>query len=62
MKRLEKEMKRTEALVYQMIPKAIALKLKNGEPAMNTCKVGRMAVYLNLNQSELTYSVILPYF
>ena len=36
---VDQEMKRTDALLYQMIPKAVAVRLRNGEPAINTCQV-----------------------
>ena len=39
MKKLDTEMKRTDQLLYQMIPKAVADRLRQGEPAMNTCQV-----------------------
>jgi len=32
-------MKRTDALLHQMIPKAIAERLRNGEPAKNMCQL-----------------------
>jgi guanylate cyclase len=40
MKKLDIEMKRTDQLLYQMIPKKIADRLRSGEPAMNLCEVG----------------------
>ena len=39
MKKLDVEMKRTDQLLYQMIPKKIADRLRAGEPAMNLCEV-----------------------
>ncbi len=39
MRKLDDEMRRTDALLYQMIPKAVADRLRKGEPAMNTCQV-----------------------
>ncbi|KAJ8299766.1 hypothetical protein KUTeg_023826 [Tegillarca granosa] len=39
MKKLDAEMKRTDQLLYQMIPKAVADRLRRGEPAINTCQV-----------------------
>ena len=39
MKKLDIEMKRTDQLLYQMIPKAVADRLRRGEPAMATCEV-----------------------
>lgn len=39
MKKLDVEMKRTDQLLYQMIPKKIADRLRSGEPVMNLCEV-----------------------
>ena len=39
MKKLDVEMKRTDSLLYQMIPKTVADRLRKGEPAVNTCEV-----------------------
>jgi len=39
MKAVDDEMKRTDSLLYQMIPKQIAERLRKGEPAMNTCQL-----------------------
>ncbi len=39
MKKMDAEMKRTDALLYQMIPKSVADRLRKGEPAMSTCQV-----------------------
>jgi len=39
MKKLDIEMKRTDLLLYQMIPKKIADRLRSGEPVMNLCEV-----------------------
>ncbi|XP_070200385.1 soluble guanylate cyclase 88E-like, partial [Littorina saxatilis] len=38
MKKLDSEMKRTDALLYQMIPKPVADRLRRGEPSVNTCQ------------------------
>ncbi|XP_013410654.1 soluble guanylate cyclase 88E [Lingula anatina] len=38
MKKLDAEMKRTDSLLYQMIPKTVADRLRKGEPAVNTCQ------------------------
>ncbi|XP_064635394.1 soluble guanylate cyclase 88E-like isoform X2 [Lineus longissimus] len=38
MKKLDMEMKRTDQLLYQMIPKSVADRLRSGEAAMNTCE------------------------
>ncbi|ESO91873.1 hypothetical protein LOTGIDRAFT_121720, partial [Lottia gigantea] len=39
MQLLNIEMKRTDALLYQMIPKSVADRLRKGEPSGNTCEV-----------------------
>jgi guanylate cyclase len=39
MKKLDAEMKKTDLLLYQMIPKKIADRLRNGEKAANLCEV-----------------------
>ena len=39
MKKLDTEMKRTDQLLYQMIPKSVADRLRRGEAAMATCEV-----------------------
>ncbi|XP_054719005.1 soluble guanylate cyclase 88E-like [Uloborus diversus] len=38
MKRLDTEMKRTDELLYQMIPKQVADRLRRGEAAVETCQ------------------------
>ncbi|XP_052800959.1 soluble guanylate cyclase 88E-like isoform X2 [Mya arenaria] len=39
MQKLDAEMKRTDSLLYQMIPKQVADRLRSGEPAITTCEV-----------------------
>lgn len=39
MKKLDVEIKKTDQLLYQMIPKKIADRLRNGEPVINICEV-----------------------
>ncbi|KAL5006686.1 hypothetical protein ScPMuIL_015492, partial [Solemya velum] len=39
MQKLDAEMKRTDSLLYQMIPKPVADRLRRGEPAITTCEV-----------------------
>ncbi|XP_071830658.1 soluble guanylate cyclase 88E-like isoform X3 [Apostichopus japonicus] len=41
MKKLDQEMKRTDSLLYQMIPRQVADKLRRGEPATSTCEIFR---------------------
>jgi len=49
MKKLDSEMKKTDQLVYQMIPKKIADRLRAGEAVMNLCEV-------NTNLSKLLFN------
>lgn len=42
MKKLDVEMKRTDELLYQMIPKIVADRLRKGESALNTCQVSQL--------------------
>ena len=39
MKKLDVEMKKTDQLLYQMIPKSVADRLRSGEPSVSTCEV-----------------------
>ncbi len=39
MKKLEAEMKKTDMLLYQMIPRKIADRIRSGEHVMNLCEV-----------------------
>lgn len=39
MKKLDIEMRKTDLLLYQMIPKKIADRLRSGEKAANLCEV-----------------------
>ncbi|XP_042196017.1 soluble guanylate cyclase 88E-like [Callorhinchus milii] len=39
MKMLDYEMKKTDDLLYRMIPKPVAKSLRKGEPSVNTCEV-----------------------
>lgn len=39
MKKLDEEMKRTDELLYQMIPQQVATRLRNGENPVETCEV-----------------------
>ena len=41
MRKLDAEMKRTDLLLYQMIPKNIADRLRNGEKPEHICEVSR---------------------
>ena len=46
MKKLDAEMHRTDELLYQMIPRSVAERLRRGEAAMNTCEVSAMSMCL----------------
>ncbi|XP_071955828.1 soluble guanylate cyclase 88E-like [Antedon mediterranea] len=39
MRQLDIEMKKTDSLLYQMIPKTVADKLRSGVPSTNTCEI-----------------------
>ncbi|XP_033751645.1 soluble guanylate cyclase 88E-like [Pecten maximus] len=39
MQKLDEEMKRTDSLLYQMIPKPVADRLRSGEESISTCEV-----------------------
>ncbi|XP_019641303.1 PREDICTED: soluble guanylate cyclase 88E-like isoform X3 [Branchiostoma belcheri] len=39
MRQLDQEMKKTDELLYQMIPKTVADRLRRGEPSVETCEV-----------------------
>ena len=39
MKKLDDEMRRTDELLYQMIPKEVANRLRKGENPVDTCEV-----------------------
>lgn len=39
MKALDIEKRRTDSLLYQMIPRSVADRLRQGEPALNTCEM-----------------------
>lgn len=45
MKMLDYEMKKTDDLLYRMIPKPVAKRLRKGEPAVNTCEVRAVCVH-----------------
>lgn len=43
-KKLDEERRRTDELLYQMIPKQVADQLRNGENPVNTCQVLKMKI------------------
>jgi hypothetical protein len=43
MKRLDEEIKRADELLYRMIPKKVADRLRNGESTINLCEVRKSA-------------------
>ena len=54
MKKLDAEMKRTDSLLYQMIPKQVADRLRRGEPAITTCQVRHDKGYIYAINDVLT--------
>ncbi|XP_067933138.1 soluble guanylate cyclase 88E-like [Watersipora subatra] len=46
MKSLDTMMKKTDQLLYQMIPKSVADRLRAGEPSVNTCQVFNICTIL----------------
>lgn len=52
MRKLDDEMKRTDELLYQMIPKQVADRLRRGENPIDTCEVSCLGKgILHLHQS-----------
>lgn len=49
MKMLDYEMKKTDDLLYRMIPKPVAKRLRKGEPAVNTCEVRMGTIWWMIN-------------
>ena len=49
MKKLDVEMKRTDQLLYQMIPKTVADRLRGGEAVMNLCEVNHSLIPWMIN-------------
>ena len=39
MRKLDEEMQKTDKLLYSMIPKTVANRLRKGDLAVNTCEV-----------------------
>ena len=54
MKKLDAEMKRTDQLLYQMIPKKIADRLRSGEKATNLCEVNQSNI-LSFDYASLRF-------
>ena len=60
MKKLDVEMKKTDTLLYQMIPKKIADQLRSGEKAANLCEVKEICHLSNaINLSFRRLTVVL---
>lgn len=53
MKMLDYEMKKTDDLLYRMIPKPVAKRLRKGEPAVNTCEVRMATIWRMVKYSHL---------
>lgn len=58
MRKLDDEMKRTDELLYQMIPKQVADRLRRGENPIDTCEVsclgkgGILHLHRSISQGE----------
>ena len=48
MRKLDDEMQRTDELLYQMIPKSVADRLRNGENPVDTCQVFSFLSFLKI--------------
>lgn len=57
MKMLDYEMKKTDDLLYRMIPKPVAKRLRKGEPAVNTCEVHKCSQFCPKNSVIETKSM-----
>ena len=47
-KKLDEEIKKGDELLYRMLPKNVADRLRNGEPAINLCEVILQIIFLFL--------------
>ena len=61
MLKLDAEMKRTDSLLYQMIPKPVADRLRRGEPAISTCEVSVLSVIYLLPLNNYSYLYMYVY-
>ena len=57
MKELDIEKRRTDSLLYQMIPRSVADRLRQGEPALNTCEVFTFNIFLDKNSLPATITL-----
>lgn len=63
MRKLDEEMKRTDELLYQMIPKQVADRLRRGENPIDTCEVRpgpyftTICIYLYFSHPQMFDSV-----
>lgn len=57
MKMLDYEMKKTDDLLYRMIPKPVAKRLRKGEPAVNTCEVRSVATSWHMINNSIPAKV-----
>ena len=57
MKELDIEKRRTDSLLYQMIPRSVADRLRQGEPALNTCEVFTFNIFLDKNSLAATITL-----
>lgn len=47
MSQLEEEQKRTDELIYQLLPRSVAEKLRLGESVLSTCEVIILIISVN---------------
>ena len=57
MKELDIEKRRTDSLLYQMIPRSVADRLRQGEPALTTCEVFTFNIFLDKNSLPATITL-----
>lgn len=60
MKELDIEKRRTDSLLYQMIPRTVADRLRQGEPALNTCEVCKFHNTVPFTCIDWTLQLIIP--
>ncbi len=46
MRKLDEEMQKTDKLLYSMIPKTVANRLRKGDLAVNTCEVRKLSFFV----------------
>lgn len=58
MRKLDDEMKRTDELLYQMIPKQVADRLRRGENPIDTCEVSRGLLFEHQQQRRVRRTLL----